>query len=152
MTFLQAIQSGFSNYATFSGRAVRSEYWYWVLFVSIIGIVAYILDLMIVHHRRGPLEIIWNIATLLPHTALAVRRLHDIDRTGWWLLAIIAATVAAALIFIRIGNPILPMVIILIGILALVYLLCQSGTEGPNRFGPDRLAELAAQASPRPAA
>jgi uncharacterized membrane protein YhaH (DUF805 family) len=47
MNFRQAITSGFSNYVNFSGRAVRSEYWYWLLFASIVGLTATLLDLAI---------------------------------------------------------------------------------------------------------
>ena len=120
MSFLQAIGSGFRNYASFSGRAVRSEYWYFALFVVIALVVAQILDvslfpLHLVVRGVGPLDTLTTLALLLPSLAVAVRRLHDIDRTGWW-----------ALLYLTI-----------IGTLVLIYWACQRGTAGANRFGPE---------------
>jgi uncharacterized membrane protein YhaH (DUF805 family) len=73
---------------------------------------------------------LFHLAVFLPSLALAVRRLHDLDRTGWWLLLAL---------------------IPLIGEIILLIWFCTRGTVGPNRFGPDRLALLTAQVSPRPA-
>ncbi len=128
MGFWQTIASGFSNYVNFSGRACRSEYWYWVLFVFLCDIAALVIDTAIGVYVVSSL---FHLAVLLPSLALAVRRLHDLDRTGWWLLLAL---------------------IPLIGEIILLIWFCTKGTEGSNRFGPDRLAELAAvQISPRPA-
>jgi len=127
MGFWQAIASGFSNYVTFSGRAIRSEYWFWVLFTIIGGIATEILDTAI--SGASPLNAVFNLITFLPSLALSVRRLHDINRTGWWVL--IAFTV--------------------IGIFVLIYWACKKGTPGPNRFGPDPFAAVG-QISPPPAA
>jgi uncharacterized membrane protein YhaH (DUF805 family) len=131
MGFWQAIASGFSNYVTFSGRAIRSEYWFWVLFTIIGGIATEILDTAMFSHVSGasPLNAVFNLITFLPSLALSVRRLHDINRTGWWVL--IAFTV--------------------IGIFVLIYWACKKGTPGPNRFGPDPFAAVG-QISPPPAA
>jgi uncharacterized membrane protein YhaH (DUF805 family) len=126
MNFTQAISSGFSNYVDFTGRAVRSEYWYWVLFVVIASIVASIIDAVLGIRLFNP---IFGLAILLPSIAIGVRRLHDIDRSGWWLL----------LNFIP-----------LIGAIVLIIWFCSRGTEGANRFGPDPLGALG-QISPRPA-
>ncbi|MGC1892188.1 MAG: DUF805 domain-containing protein [Pseudolabrys sp.] len=95
MSFVEAISSCFRNYANFTGRAVRSEFWYWYIFVAIVLIVFGVL------------------ALILPSLAVSVRRLHDIDRTGWWVL--IAATA--------------------IGTLVLIYWACVPGTSDRNRFG-----------------
>lgn len=117
MNFGEAITSGFRNYATFSGRAVRSEYWYWVLFTLILGAVAGILDSAIFPDSEvSPLNAIAGLIVLLPSIAIGVRRLHDIDRTGWWYL--ICFTI--------------------IGVIVLIYWACQPGTPGPNRFGTNR--------------
>jgi len=126
MNFTQAISSGFSNYVNFAGRAIRSEYWYWVLFVVIASIVASIIDAVLGIRLFNP---IFGLAILLPSIAIGVRRLHDIDRSGWWLL----------LNFIP-----------LIGAIVLIIWFCSRGTEGANRFGPDLLGALG-QISPRPA-
>ena len=118
MNFVEAISSCFRNYANFSGRAVRSEYWYWYLFVAVVLIVFGAIDESL---YPGPLEmgpfsfvaIAVVLALILPSLAVSVRRLHDIDRTGWWVL--IWATA--------------------IGTLVLIYWACLPGTSGSNRFG-----------------
>ena len=127
MGFWQAVASGFSNYVNFSGRACRSEYWYWALFVVLVDIAALIIDAALWTYAITSLA---DLALFLPGLALAIRRLHDLDRSGWWFL----------LVFIPV-----------IGAIILIIWACTKGSDGPNRFGPDRLAELAAQASLHPA-
>lgn len=118
MNFGEAISSGFRNYVTFAGRACRSEYWFWVLFTVIGGIVTGIIDHAAFDTESvSPLNAIFNLLCFLPSLAVAIRRLHDIDRTGWWWL--IAFTV--------------------IGLIVLIVWACQKGTTGPNRYGPDPL-------------
>ena len=126
MNFTQAISSGFSNYVNFAGRAIRSEYWYWALFVVVGSIVARIIDAVI---GIGLFNSIFGLGVLLPSIAVGVRRLHDLDRTGWWLL----------LDFIPV-----------IGWIVLIVWFCSRGTVGANRFGPDPLTGLGV-ISPRPA-
>jgi uncharacterized membrane protein YhaH (DUF805 family) len=114
MDFGQAIKSGFRNYVNFSGRAIRSEYWFWtLLFVPIGGRVAGSIDGLTGLHAVGP---IFGFATLLPSLAVTVRRLHDIDYSGWWIL---------------IG------LIPLVGAIVLIVWFCSKGTTSYNRFGPD---------------
>jgi uncharacterized membrane protein YhaH (DUF805 family) len=121
MGFGQAISSGFSNYVNFSGRSCRSEYWFWVLFIVLAEIVTSIIDVVIgVRVTTG----IFGLVTILPGLAVAIRRLHDLDRTGWWFL----------LVFIP-----------LIGWIVLIIWYVTKGTDGPNRFGADPLAALGAQ-------
>ena len=87
MSFTQAITSGFQNYVNFSGRAMRSAYWYWVLFYFIVSIVTLLIDRMLFGDSMvSPLNSLAALALLLPSLAVAVRRLHDIDRSGWWVL------------------------------------------------------------------
>lgn len=121
MNFGQAIKSGFSNYVTFSGRASRSEFWYWTLFVVLVTMAAGILDRGLFDFDGstttgvfGPLV---SLIFFLPGLAVSVRRLHDLDRTGWWLL----------------------LVLTMIGVILLIIWDCIKGTAGPNRFGPDPL-------------
>jgi uncharacterized membrane protein YhaH (DUF805 family) len=119
MTFSEAIKSGFSNYVTFSGRAARSEYWYWTLFVVLVAIVAGIADAVLLPgYSVGLFSPLASLGLLLPGLAVSVRRLHDRDYSGWWLLLIITG----------------------IGALLLLIWFCMRGTPGPNRFGPDPLA------------
>lgn len=81
MKFDQAIRSCFQKYATFSGRASRSELWYWYLFV-------WVGWLIIVSFTR--LFYIWDFGLLVPSIAVAVRRYHDSDHSGWWYLCPVA--------------------------------------------------------------
>ncbi|ANL47262.1 hypothetical protein AMC87_CH02591 [Rhizobium phaseoli] len=80
MGFGQAIGRYFKNYVNFSGRASRSEFWYSVLFVFLVAIALLVVD------RSETLSRIWSLATFLPWIAVAARRLHDINRSGWWQL------------------------------------------------------------------
>jgi uncharacterized membrane protein YhaH (DUF805 family) len=128
MTFVEAIKIAFSNYANFKGRATRSEYWWFYLFTFILNTVLEVAtDVM---DDPSPFGILIaaaiSIALVVPSIALAVRRMHDVDRSGWWLL--IAFTI--------------------IGIIPVLYWLIKKGTDGPNRFGEDRLAALAATETP----
>jgi uncharacterized membrane protein YhaH (DUF805 family) len=120
MGFGEAIKSCFANYAGFSGRAVRSEYWYWILFIIIAEIITSIVDYAIGAQVTTGL---FGLVTFLPSLSVAVRRLHDTDRNGWWVLL-----------------GLIP----LIGWIILVIWYCTKGTAGPNRFGSDHLAAVPA--------
>jgi uncharacterized membrane protein YhaH (DUF805 family) len=126
MNFGQAIASGFSNYVNFSGRAARSEYWYWVLFNFLAGVVTEIIDTGI---GMSLTTAIFSLAVLLPGIAVSVRRLHDLDRTGWWVLLALVPVV---------------------GIIVLLIWFCTKGTDGSNQYGADPLGGVG-QVSPRPA-
>jgi len=115
MGFWQAIASGFSNYVNFSSRACRSEYWYWALFIVLVEIATSIIDMALGVQVTTSL---FGLATFLPSLAVAIRRLHDLDRTGWWILL-----------------SLIPIV----GWIILIIWYCTRGTTGPNRFGADRL-------------
>jgi uncharacterized membrane protein YhaH (DUF805 family) len=117
MGFGQALVSGFKNYVGFSGRAPRSEYWFWVLWMIIISIITATIDYQFFDSQPGPINTIFGLATFLPSLAMGIRRLHDIDRTGWWTLIALTG----------------------IGLFVLLVFACLKGTNGPNRFGPDPL-------------
>jgi len=117
MSFSQAIEAGFKNYVNFDGRALRSEYWFWFLFVVLAQVVLAIVD-AVMGMGLNVLTIVFGLASLLPGIAVSIRRLHDIDKSGWFLL----------LSFI----PIVGAIIVLVW-------MCQASTPGPNRFGPPRL-------------
>ena len=119
MGFGQAISAGFSNYVNFRDRASRSEYWYWVLFVILADIVTGIIDWVL---GVQVVSSLFGLVTLVPGIAVSIRRLHDLDRTGWWVLL-----------------GLIP----LIGWIILLIWYVTKGTDGPNRFGPDPLATLA---------
>ncbi len=89
MDFGKSIKTCFSKYAVFSGRASRSEFWWFFLFGFIGGIVTAVIDVMILGYSAesyGPTNIIFTVITFLPYLAVGARRLHDINRSGWWQL------------------------------------------------------------------
>lgn len=114
MGFAGAIRTCFAKYVTFSGRAARPEYWYWVLFGVLVSIVLAIVDFAVIGAQVGILHDLFSLATILPSIAVATRRLHDIDRSGWWQL----------LFFVP-----------LVGAIILIVWLCRRGTLGANSFG-----------------
>jgi len=128
MDFVPAIKSGFQNYVNFSGRSCRSAFWFWVLFTFIVSIVANIVDGALI--GMPILGLIWSLAIILPSIAVGVRRLHDIDKSGWWYLINLVP---------------------LIGWIVFIVWACTKGTDGANRFGSDPLAgQAAAPAAPTP--
>jgi uncharacterized membrane protein YhaH (DUF805 family) len=115
--YLQALK----NYAVFSGRSRRREYWYFVLFNIIVGIVLGWIDALLgtrssYYAGAGLLSGIYGLAVLIPTLAVSVRRLHDIDRSGWWIL---------------IG------LVPLLGVIVLLVFALLEGTPGDNRYGPN---------------
>ena len=92
MSFIEAIRTVLLKYATFSGRATRPEYWWWMLFVVLVNVVTGILDGVVIVPTLGfeafakeatqPLSFIFAIALFLPSLSVAVRRLHDVDRSS----------------------------------------------------------------------
>lgn len=115
-TFSGAIGAFFSQYFTFSGRANRPEYWYAFLFVFLLLCGTTVGDLILVDptYSFTPLTTIAQLATLIPSLAVGVRRLHDTDRSGWWMFIVL---------------------IPLIGLIVLLVFACQRGKPGSNRFG-----------------
>jgi uncharacterized membrane protein YhaH (DUF805 family) len=117
MGIQEAVSTCFSKYVDFQGRATRPEYWWWVLFIVVVAVVLRLLGGLILGMDSGAgglLSGLFYLATLLPGLAVSVRRLHDTDRSGWWLL---------------IGF------IPVIGTLVLIYFMVQPGTMAPNQFG-----------------
>ena len=90
MNFEDAVKTCFNKYACFEGRACRSEYWYFCLFNSIaglvIGIICGVISAIINTPASAALGIIYTLAVLLPSLGVAVRRLHDVGKSGWFLL------------------------------------------------------------------
>ena len=91
MDFMTAVRTCLSKYVDFSGRARRSEYWYFALFTFLVGIVTSVLDLVLGTDYEGTtsgglINTLVSLALFLPGLAVGVRRLHDTDRSGWWIL------------------------------------------------------------------
>lgn len=118
MSFIEAVKTCFSKYVTFSGRARRAEYWWWVLFTIIGNAIFGVTDTVFfgVPEVTGPTAGLFSLVTFLPGLSVWVRRLHDVNRSGWWAWLIL---------------------IPLIGWVILLYWAIKGGTEGANRFGPD---------------
>ena len=101
------------NYATFDGRARRKEYWYFFLVNTLIsifsGFVFGVVGALTKHPELAHFSTLYSLATLIPSIAVGIRRMHDTDHSGWWMLC-----------------PFYNLV-----------LCCMAGNEKPNRFGPD---------------
>lgn len=83
--FVSAIKKGFKGYVVWNARSTRAEYWWWTLFVIIVSLVAAILDTALTSATVGPIAAIATLALFLPGLSVWIRRLHDTDRTGWWV-------------------------------------------------------------------
>ena len=119
MNFTEAVTTAFQNYFNFKTRSRRSEYWYFSLFLLLLGIATGLVDQLVFSTETtdiGPLNGIASLATLIPSFSVSVRRLHDIERSGWFLLLVL---------------------IPIIGWIILIYWMCQPGTSGQNEFGKD---------------
>ena len=112
MDFQTAIKTCLTQkYADFEGRAARSEFWWFVLFSILVNAV-----LASISQILGGL---FALAILLPSIAVAVRRLHDVDRSGWWYLLVLIPVIG--------------------GLVLIFGFFIHRGTVGPNRFGADPL-------------
>ena len=113
------------NYANFNGRARRSEYWYFVLFNVFFAIAAYLIDvnlgLNFEEGSGGPFYLIYILGVLIPGLGVTIRRLHDLDKSGWFLL----------IVFVP-----------LIGGIWFLVLLFSEGTIGRNKYGPDTKSNI----------
>lgn len=114
--YLEALK----KYAVFSGRSRRKEYWHFVLFSVIVSLVLSAVDALLGTFSSstnvGLLGGIYGLAIIIPSIAVSVRRLHDIDRTGWWVLISLVPVV---------------------GSIVLLVFAVLDGTPGGNRFGPN---------------
>lgn len=103
MGFMDAVKAGFKGYVDFNGTSTRPAFWYFVLFMFLVYIVAFAIDAGLF----GGAPVLYTVAALgllLPNLAVSIRRLHDMGKSGWWLL---------------IGF------VPLIGLIVLIYFYCQ---------------------------
>lgn len=126
MSFGQAVSTCFKKYATFKGRASRSEFWYFILFYVIVGTVLNIIDSLFgwsvtevvntdtgnsvtAAYNPGWLSTIFYLATLLPMISVTVRRLHDTNHSGWWwwlsVICCIGTLILVFAFYIKEGDP-----------------------------------------------
>lgn len=121
MSFGQAISSVFKNYANFNGRARRSEFWFFALFDLIIYLAASVINYLIAGSSDttsiiGIIYLLYSLATILPSLAVSWRRLHDIGKSGAYILFIL---------------------IPLVGWIFLLAWFVKDSDMGENRFGPN---------------
>lgn len=127
MTFTEAVHSVFHKKLTIQGRASRSEFWWTILFISLINIGLFLISFIgyfifsfdIAQLIDGLLSLVAQILSTIYTIFYGARRLHDIDKSAWWLLLYIT----------------------IIGALVLLVFYVLKGTEGPNSFGEDPLAQ-----------
>jgi len=116
MGFSEAVKSVFSKYATITGRACRSEYWYFTLFYIIVyfvlALITAIIPFLVI------LSIVFAIGMIIPSITVSIRRLHDRNQSGWWLLVGLIPMIGGIILFIW---------------------FVMRGTDGPNDFGDDPL-------------
>ena len=113
----EAARLFWSNYAAFEGRSNRGEYWWWALAAFFINMALTAVDMAVLGSSFGDVAVLsslWALVTFLPNWALCVRRLHDINRSGWWLLL-----------------SLIPVV----GIIVLLVWMATRGDGHRNRFG-----------------
>ena len=125
MEFQPAVSKALQGYAVFRGRSMRAEYWWFALFNVLVLTVLWLVGAVL--HDHGVLYSLGSLALLVPGLAVGVRRLHDLDRSGWWLLVGFV--------------PVL-------GFILLLVWFCTPGTQGPNQHGPDPLAAAGFPAAP----
>lgn len=102
------------NYVGFSGRATRTEYWMFVLVNFIVSLIAMLIDYVLGSWRI--IYYLYTLAIFLPSLAVLVRRLHDIGRTGWWMLIVLVP---------------------LLGWIVLIIYACTDSQDRENAYGPN---------------
>ena len=120
MSFTESIGTCFRKYVDGNGRASRSEFWYFQLFLIVIGTIAGWVDSAVFGTGLGDTGMVSTVimlGTLLPSICVSVRRLHDVNKSGWWFLIIFTC----------------------IGIIPLIIWEATKGTSGSNEYGDDPL-------------
>ena len=133
MDFMTAVKTCIlEKYINFQDRAPRSEYWWFALFNIGGAVLLGLIGITI-------LQTLWSLALFLPGIAVSIRRLHDLDKSGWWLLLPLGTLILGGIIGALL-MPIIGGIIYLAGVAILIYWFVQKGTDGANQFGPDPLA------------
>jgi uncharacterized membrane protein YhaH (DUF805 family) len=138
------------KYTDFSGRAPRAEYWWYTLALIIVFIVLTILESIVGLNKMifgvyGPLTLLLWLGTIVPGIAVVIRRLHDTNRSGWWMLLVVPYVISAVMMLRSMASG-SPASFGAAGILGLVGLVCciallvfmvLPGTPGDNSYGPN---------------
>lgn len=157
MTAFEMALRPLQKYGDFSGRAPRAEYWWFYLGTVVVGFIVGIID-GILGSDVGWLGLVVNLALIVPTVAVTVRRLHDTDRTGWWLLSVIVPF-TSLVVFAGVGildgqinSPLtapfwISLFLVVVAAVLLFIFMVLPGTGGPNNFGedpygPDHLEEI----------
>ena len=162
VSFPQAVKLGCLNYFNFRGRSTRAEFWWWMLFGFLTNIAVGIIDIILLliinpeillgmasgDNSNIGLGTLWNIVLWIPGVAVTVRRLHDVNQSGWWVYApYIGLGVLLGLwglVFFQVA--LMEVTALLTGLAVLAYLVyvvliivfcATKGNVGPNKYGPD---------------
>ena len=153
MSFGEAIKSVFSKYATFSGRARRSEYWFFFIFNLLVSFLLLIIDRLLIKVGcpfpiiyKGVsigLVTIWALAVLIPSIAVTVRRLHDTGKSGWLYLPMFLLNIFSILADVRLldTSTVIGIITLVLAIIYIVYSiimlvwLCRDSDSDANRWG-----------------
>ncbi len=122
MNFTTAVKTCFAKYLDWNGRALRSEFWWWMLFSLFASLTLGVVDSAVFgtsFEDTGVPELLFTLGTMLPSLFVGTRRLHDVGRSGWWQLISIT----------------------IIGILLLLYWWIIEGNQGDNDYGPHPLSD-----------
>ena len=118
MNLFEAVKTCWIKYAIFSGRASRSEYWFFLLFLFLLNFVTAIIDVAVYPYVEWtPISTLVSLLTFIPSISVAARRLHDVDRSGWWQLLWIT----------------------IVGIIPLLYWFIKKSNTGDNKYGSNPL-------------
>jgi uncharacterized membrane protein YhaH (DUF805 family) len=148
-----------TKYADLSGRAPRAEFWWFFLAVIVAALVAQIIDSILgiqIMGPYGPLYFLVMLGAIVPNITVAVRRLHDTNRSGWWLLLPLLPYLLAFILGGRallsgsmtgIGIAGIFLLIGAIGAIILLVFMILSGTPADNRYGPPPSGDAASVAT-----
>jgi uncharacterized membrane protein YhaH (DUF805 family) len=158
MSFVDAIGECFFNFLNFRDRAARAEFWWWALFYCVVLVVAVILDIVVFfvvgNGHIMPFFIVTYLALIFPTLTVTVRRLHDTNRSGWWLLLYVALSLLTVIAAVATGanDPstrlsgtgavlvAVPAILSLASLVLLLIFMFLPSTPGNNRYGPNRYA------------
>lgn len=148
MGFIEATKTCLKKYFQMSGRASRSEYWWFFLAIIIATVIAALMDLMLFDTPKnidesGPIEGIVGLLLIIPNFTASIRRLHDTNRSGWYLLVPLAGVIFAIFVGKMIGStlgqggPIIVGIIIILSFLLPIWWQTRPSNANPNKFGPN---------------